>query len=137
MNKLICVLTILFVLLFIYNFFIKVFAIEPLENSSDNTTTSCETSKILVYKNAGMISALQDKINQLMTQVNTLILGTDKNTTNIQHLQTIETKYNKLAKQADVLANDNKQRLLAMAKQAHSTATNAKAQSNKISFSKK
>ena len=132
MNKLICSLIVIFSALILYNLLFKKNIVENLENSTDTTD-----SKILVYKNAGMISALQDKVDQLMKQVNELILGTDKNTTNIKQLQTIEAKYDKLARQADTLANDNKQRLLAMAKQAHQTATNAQAQSNKISFSKK
>ena len=71
-------------------------------------------------------------MKQLMDQVNTLILTSDKQTTSIQHLQTLDTKYDKLATQADDLANENKQRLLAMAKEAKAKYNSAAKQSNNL-----
>jgi hypothetical protein len=85
-----------------------------------------------MYKNAGSVQALQDKVNQLMKQVNTLILNDDKQKTDIQNLQVVEKKYDSIAEQADQLANANKQRLLAMVKQAKGKADAATAKSNKL-----
>jgi hypothetical protein len=136
MNIGIVVLIILFVLLFIYNAFIKhTYLIENLENtnaSNKHTGSSGCDSSTLMYKNAGSVQALQDKVNQLMKQVNTLILNDDKQKTDIQNLQVVEKKYDSIAEQADQLANANKQRLLAMVKQAKGKADAATAKSNKL-----
>ena len=107
--------------------------IEGLETSDND---SCPTdATTLVYKNAGTIQALQDKVNQLMKQVNQLILNDDKQTTEISDLQALDTKYDALAEKADELANENKQRLIAMAKQSKAKMDSAQKQSNKIKFS--
>jgi mevalonate kinase len=136
MNIGIVMLIILFVLLFLYNAFLnKGSLIEKLENnttSNNNTGSSGCDSSTLMYKNAGSVQALQDKVNQLMKQVNTLILNDDKQKTDIQNLQVVEKKYDSIAEQADQLANANKQRLLAMVKQAKGKADAATAKSNKL-----
>ena len=135
MNIVIVVLIILFSLLFIYNAFLKNKSlIENLENATSSNTSntgSCDTST-LMYKNAGSVQALQDNVAQLMKQVNTLILNDDKQKTDIQNLQVVEKKYDSIAEQADQLANANKQRLLAMVKQAKGKADAATAKSNKL-----
>ena len=121
MEQFMCFLIGSIIVLFAYNLIVHGALIEPLENNSanDNSSSSggCQ-AKTLVYKNSGSIQALQDKMKQVMDKVNKLIMSNDKHTNSIQQLQTMETKYDKLATQADDLANDNKQRLLQMAKQA-------------------
>lgn len=107
--------------------------IEGLETSDDD---SCPTdATTMVYKNAGTIQALQDKVDQLMKQVNQLILNDDKQTTEISDLQALDTKYDNLAEKADELANENKQRLIAMVKQSKAKMDTAQKQSDKIKFS--
>lgn len=107
--------------------------IEGLETSDDD---SCPTdATTMVYKNAGTIQALQDKVDQLMKQVNQLILNDDKQTTEISDLQALDTKYDNLAEKADELANENKQRLIAMVKQSKAKMDAAQKQSDKIKFS--
>ena len=133
MNQYICLLIVLLLVLFVYNLINYGSLIEPLENKDGTTSkNSCQADNILIYKNAGTIQSLQDKMKQLMDQVNTLILTSDKQTTSIQHLQTLDTKYDKLATQADDLANENKQRLLAMAKESKAKYNSAAKQSNNL-----
>ena len=131
MNIIIVILLILFSLLFVYNVITtNKYLIENLENNTDSND-GCDSST-LIYKNAGSIQALQDNVNQLMKQVNTLILNDDKQKTDIQNLQVVEKKYDTIAEKADQLANANKQRLLAMVKQAKGHADAAIAKSNKL-----
>jgi len=117
-----------------YSVLSKVTGKEGLTNDDDS---SCETNvKTLVYKNSGTIQSLEDKVKQLMKQVNQLIISDDKQTSQIQKIQQLETKYDSLAEKADELANENKQRLIAMAKQSKAKMDAAQQQSNKIKFSK-
>ena len=116
MKQYICLLIVVMIVLFAYNLLKQSSLIEPLENKdgSDN----CDNIKTQVYKNAGNVGSLQDKINQLMDQVNKLILSNDKQNSSIQQLQTKEEQNRKVGTQADNLANDNKGRLVALAKQS-------------------
>ena len=116
--------------LMVYNVCSNTNLIEGLESST--STSTCDDSKTLVYKNAGSIQALQDKVDQLMTQVNKLILSNDKQASSIQQIQTLDTKYDALAEKADQLALENKERLLAMAKQSKAKMDSATKQSNKM-----
>jgi uncharacterized protein YecA (UPF0149 family) len=93
--------------------------IEGLENNSSDNNNSCENdSKVLIYKNAGIIQNLQESVNTLSKQVNTLILNNDKQEVDIQNLKTLEAKVEQISSQAQQLATDNKNRLLEMAKES-------------------
>ena len=121
--------------LFAYSVLSKVTYKEGL--TSDGETSSCSSdTTTLIYKNSGTIQSLQDKVQELMKQVNQLIISDDKQTSEIQKIQQLETKYDSLAEKADELANENKQRLIAMAKQSKAKMDDAQKQSNKIKFSK-
>lgn len=128
MQRLYFVLIIALGLLFIYNIFTKSKLIEGLDNES------CDDIKTMVYKNAGNIASIQDKINDMMKQVNQIILSDDKQTSQLEQMQKLESKYDTLAEQADQIALENKQRLLAMAKQNHAQMQNASKESDKIKF---
>ena len=131
MNIVYIVLFLLLISLFVFHILKKRNLFEPMENND-----TCETeSKTLIYKNAGTIQALQDKVQELMKQVNQLIINDDKQTSEIQKIQGLETKYDSLAEKADELAMENKERLIEMAKQSKAKMDEAQKQSDKIKFS--
>jgi uncharacterized coiled-coil DUF342 family protein len=109
---------------------------EGLENQNDEESgegSACEADiKTTVYKNAGAIQNLQESVEKLMKQVNQVVLTNDKQTAQIQNISELETKYDKVASQADELAKANKSRLLELAKQAHKKAQMAQSEANKI-----
>ena len=116
--------------LFVFHIFTKSKIIEGVENKSD-----CDSdSKTLVYKNAGTISSLQEKVDTLMKQVNKVILDNDTQTSKIQTNTNLSEKNNDLVKKAGQLALDNKQRLLDMAQQSKSQMDSAQKESDSIKF---
>lgn len=93
---------------------------EGLENGGGE---NCESDmKTLVYKNAGTIQNIQDSINTMMKQLNTIILNDDRQQTDIQNLKSLEEKVEKVSDQANELANENKNRLLELAKESKAKA---------------
>ena len=130
MQHLYKILIIAFGLLLAYNIITKTRVLEGM----DNDESTCDSIKTMVYKNAGNISSIQDRMDKIMKQVNKIILSDDRQTTQIQQMQGLEKKYDALAEQADQLANENKQRLIAMAKQNHAKMQNASKESDKIKF---
>lgn len=97
---------------------------EGLENGDDgNGGGNCESDmKTLVYKNAGTIQNIQESINTMMKQLNTIILNDDRQQTDIQNLKSLEEKVEKVSDQANELANENKNRLLELAKESKAKA---------------
>lgn len=93
---------------------------EGLENGGGG---NCEGDmKTLVYKNAGTIQNIQESINTMMKQLNTIILNDDRQQTDIQNLKSLEEKVEKVSDQANELANENKNRLLELAKESKAKA---------------
>ncbi len=125
MNLIICIGTIIFILI-AYTIFININVtttniIEGLENNN----SSCDTDvKTLVFKNAGTIQNLQNSVDTLSKQVNTLVLSNDKQEVEIQNLKTLEAKVERVSSQANELANENKNRLLELAKEAKAKSDN-------------
>lgn len=135
MNKIYSCACIIMVGLLVYGVLSKYKVIEGLTEGNKNSSCPSDATT-LVYKNSGSIQSLQDKVQELMKQVNQLIINDDKQKTEIQKIQGLETKYDSLAEKADELANENKQRLIAMAKQSKAKFDAGKKQSDKIKFSK-
>lgn len=133
MKTIYIILSILCVMVLLYHI---VITFRDKEGLTNEHTKSCESdTTTLIYKNAGTIQALQDKVQQLMKQVNSIIINDDKQMAEIQKIQSLETKYDSLAEKADEIASDNKQRLLAMAKQSKEKMDYAQKKSNTIKFS--
>jgi hypothetical protein len=127
------ILFIIFILF--YNFYDKLCnnyfnnsLIEGLDNNCSNDEST------LIYKNAGAIENLKSSVEKLSKQINQTIITNDKHTSQIDNLTSLETKFDSLSQKADNLANDNKQRLMEMAKQAHKKAQIAQKQSDSIKF---
>jgi TolA-binding protein len=125
MNLIICIGTFIFILI-AYTIFVNINTkstalIEGLENNN----SSCDSDvKTLVFKNAGTIQNLQNSVDTLSKQVNTLVLSNDRQEVDIQNLKTLEAKVEKVSNQANELANENKNRLLEMAKEAKAKSDN-------------
>ena len=128
MKTVIIILIIFFTGLFVYNIWPST-VFEGLENSNDGSCSSDVNT--LVYKNAGTIESLSDKVDKLVEQVNKSVLALDKNTASITEIQKTQDKYDKLTVQAASLANDNKERLMELAKQSNAKFKNAQSQYNK------
>lgn len=86
----------------------------------------------MVYKNNGAIQNLQESVEKMMQQLNELVLTTDKQETEISNLSSLQTKFDTLAQKADELANDNKQQLIELAKEAHQRANQAQQEADKL-----
>ena len=114
--------------LFIYNMLPKTKAIEGLENNG-----SCDANT-LIYKNSGTIQSLQDKVDQLMKQVNQVIISDDKQASEIQGLQKLNSKVNDLAQQAKQLEQRQKQQILANAAEKKAKMSAATKESDSIKF---
>ena len=128
MKTVIIILIVFFTGLFVFNM-CPSSLYEGLENSS---SSSCPSDvNTLVYKNSGSIQSLGDKVDKLVEQVNKSVLALDKNTASITEMQKTQEKYNKLTVQAASLANDNKERLVELAKQSNAKFKNAQSQYNK------
>ena len=97
---------------------------EGLENNNDIQT--------IVYKNAGAIDNLKESVDKIMKQINQIILNDDKQTTQINELQRLESKYEKVATKAEELADENKQRLLQLANEAKEKSERMQKEADKI-----
>ena len=97
---------------------------EGLENNNDIQT--------IVYKNAGAIDNLKESVDKIMKQINQIILNDNKQTTQINELQRLESKYEKVATKAEELADENKQRLLQIANEAKEKSERMQKEADKI-----
>lgn len=116
----------LFILsIFFYNFLL------PIEEGLENK--SCESDiNTLVYKNSGTIKHLQETVNALMKQVTSMLTKDSKQDSDILLLKDNESKYSKIANEANNLAKENKERLMELAKQAQKTGQRAQSESDNI-----
>lgn len=101
--------------------------------SNDDCKAELQTT---VYKNAGAISNLEDKITSLMKQINGIITINDKQTAQIGNLSDLQDKYDKIASEAETTAKSNATKILDIVKQAQkkgAAAHNAQRNLQKIS----
>jgi vacuolar-type H+-ATPase subunit I/STV1 len=101
-------------------------------NTSSGQECSQATLSTLVYKNAGAIENLKSSINDIMQNVNKLLLNSDKQSVQIQNITSLQDKYEKIAEEADQIAQANKLRLIQMAKEAQQKVQNIQSQANKL-----
>ena len=127
-NTIIYILISFILVIFIYNVLnLNIFhnnLKEGLENNNDIQT--------IVYKNAGAIDNLKESVDKIMKQINQIILNDDKQTTQINELQRLESKYEKVATKAEELADENKQRLLQLANEAKEKSERMQKEADKI-----
>ena len=89
MQRLYIILIIAFGLLLAYNVITKTKVLEGM----DNDQSTCDSIKTMVYKNAGNISSIQDRMVKIMKQVNKIILSDDRQTTQIQQMHSLPDGY--------------------------------------------
>lgn len=119
-------------ILVVYNFTREIYlwSSSNIENFDNPDCTDKMSS--MIYKNNGAIQNLQESVDKLTTQLNELILTNDKQETEISNLSTLQNKFDKLAQKADEIANNNKQQLIELAKEAHQRANQAQQEANQL-----
>lgn len=119
------------IIYFLIGFLIFIFIYNILSTNVEgmDTKTSCDSDiQTTVYKNAGTISNLQDSINDIMKQINTLTTDNNKQNIQISNMSKLQDKYDKIAQEADKIAKTNQAKILQAvqsAKQKGSDASNA------------
>lgn len=71
-----------------------------------------------VYKNAGSISNLEERVSSIMNQLSSINAVNDKQTAQIGNLSDLQDKYDKIASDAETTAKSNAQKILDIVKQA-------------------
>jgi hypothetical protein len=71
-----------------------------------------------VYKNAGAIANLEEKVTSLMKQISAIVTVNDKQTSQIGNMSDLQDKYDKIASDAETTAKSNAQKILDIVKQA-------------------
>ncbi len=83
--------------------------------TKDNCQGELQTT---VYKNAGTIANLEEKVTSLMNQISDIVTVNDKQTAQIGNMSDLQDKYDKIASDAETTAKSNAQKILDIVKQA-------------------
>lgn len=117
MNIFIYITTIIITGIILYNIYEYLFTTQKIIEGLENNNLDND-SKVLIYKNAGTVKNLEQTVNNLSNQINTIITDNDKQNSDIENLKGLISKNEKVSTEANKLANKNKERLLKFSKQA-------------------
>lgn len=119
----------------IIGFLIILFIFDILSNTREGmeTKSNCDGElQTTVYKNAGAISNLQERIDSIMKQLNNIVTENDKQTAQISNLSSTQDKYDKIAQEADTTAKSNAEKILDIVKQAQKKSSAAKSKQESL-----
>lgn len=83
------------------------------------TKDDCDAQlQTTVFKNAGSIANLEEKITSIMNQINNIMTMNDKQSAQIGNMSELQDKYDKIAQEAETTAKSNAEKILDIVKQA-------------------
>tara|TARA_Y100000780_G_C13694281_1_gene420780 strand:+ start:4623 stop:5015 length:393 start_codon:yes stop_codon:yes gene_type:complete len=126
MKVYIILLSVFIFFLFIYDILSK--TTEGMENNCDDKGNI----QTLVYKNSGTIKNIEDSIKNIMEKINTLTTNDSKQNVLIQNIRENQEKYDKLAENANKLANSNRDKIKQAVDSAKQKGANSKKAQEKL-----